>query len=40
VDGDPSVDIEAVSRVVLVMKDGIVYRDDTLADGHAGSDVR
>ncbi len=32
VDGDPSVDIEAMSRVVLVTKDGTVYRDDTAAE--------
>lgn len=35
VDGDPSVDIEAVSRVVLVLKDGTVYRDDTAAEKDA-----
>lgn len=29
VDGDPSVDITAVSQVVLVTKDGTIYRDDT-----------
>lgn len=29
VDGDPSTDIEAISRVVLVTKEGVVYRDDT-----------
>lgn len=32
VDGDPSVDIESMSRVVLVTKDGTVYRDDTAAE--------
>lgn len=32
VDGDPSVDISAVNRVVMVMKDGVVYRDDTVAE--------
>lgn len=40
VDGDPSVDIEAVSRVVLVLKDGTVYRDDTVADKFTESDAR
>jgi imidazolonepropionase-like amidohydrolase len=32
VDGDPSVDIESMSRVVLVTKEGRVYRDDTAAE--------
>jgi imidazolonepropionase-like amidohydrolase len=32
VDGDPSTDIEAIGRVVLVTKEGVVYRDDTAAE--------
>lgn len=33
VDGDPSVEIEAVSRVILVMKEGTVYRNDIATAG-------
>jgi imidazolonepropionase-like amidohydrolase len=33
VDGDPLADIEALQRVCLVMKDGVIH--DTLADGQA-----
>jgi len=36
VDGDARVDIEAMSRVVVVIKDGTVYRDDTAPGGSHG----
>jgi hypothetical protein len=35
VDGDPVADITATGRVVLVVKDGVVYRDELAKIGQA-----